>query len=832
MGGFIKGVLVGAVSFVLGLAVLTLVFPVPGQLEDDAGPLGAQVDGAAGEEAVAEGEPEPTEAPEDAGEAAPEAAMEAAPEGLAEAAPDAMTGEDIDAEVGGETDATAEIVAPEDASEGAETSESEVMGAEAEGAAETGAALAVPQPEAPLGADAEAPEAGEGGGESQAQTVENAEVSDAGGAADVTEDADEAAPSTERAETAMVEALEEVMASEDAASVTEAPGQDSPAARSALEVEAGDELAAVGAGEHAAVAAELPDPPEMPAQVDVTEPPVELAPALPEVAEGETPPEGENMAVGATGEEESDPLIAPELAEEDRGVAQVAELEGEAVESLDAAVTEALPVEPDAAEVDAGVAPVAEAEEGAVESLDGAVTETLPVEMEAAGSDAGVAPVAESEGHAVESLDGAVTGALPVEIEAPEADASDTGDAPVVEALPVETGAAEGDAADTEVAEPQDAAVIEALPSGADAVEQDTVGAAETVVAGSAAGDEPQAAGEGAPVQALPDEAVQPLEPSLDPTVEPPVESALETPPMPQVRRMPGGSADVAVRRGLSGGTAGGSVAGSAGAEAPTAGVRIGRLPSIGRSTESDLADAADAQATEAADAITPSETTDLPAYQRYAAEVSLAPGANALGVVLIEDPMAEAALTALPLPVTLAMDPADPDGPRRAAAYRAAGHEIALLAQGIPEGATPADIEVTLQVWMRDFPQVVALIDVAEGGIASRRLIARDLALMLAPEGYGVIALRSNLDAFGQAAQAAGLATASVYRRVDGAGQSAIRIRRMIDRAGFEAQRSAGILIVGSAGNPDTLEALRNFAQASARGVVVTPASAVLAVQ
>ncbi len=771
MGGFIKGVLVGAVSFVLGLAVLTLVFPVPGQLEDDAGPLGAQVDGAAGDEAVAEAEPVPAEAPEDAGEAAPEADMEAAPEGLDEAAPDVMTGEDIDAEAGGETDATAEIAEPEDASEGAETSGSGITGAETEGAAETGAALVEPQPEAPLGADPEAEDVGEGDGESQAQIIENAEIPDTEAAADVTGIADDAAPSAERAETAMVEALEEVMAGEDAASVTETAAQDSTASRGALEVEAGDEQPAVGAGEHAAVAAELPDPPEMPTQVDVAEPPVEMAPELPVV------PEGENTAVETTGEGESDPLIAPELAEAETGVAPVTDPEEEAVENVDAAVTEALPVGTDAAEADAEDAAVAEPEEAAVESLDGAVTEALPVEMEPAEADTGVAAVAEPQGEVVESLDEPVTDALPVE---------------------------------------------------PDAVEQDTVGTAETVVVGSAAGDETPAAGEGVPVQASPEEAAQLLEPSLDPTVERPVESALETPPMPQVRRMPGGSADVAVRRGLSGGT----VAGPAGAEVPTAGVRIGRLPSIGRSTESDLADAADAQTTEVADDITLSETSDLPAYQRYAAEVSLAPGANALGVVLIEEPMAEAALTALPLPLTLAMDPADPDGPRRAAAYRAAGHEIALLAQGIPEGATPADIEVTLQVWMRDFPQVVALIDVAEGGIASRRLIARDLALMLAPEGYGVIALRSNLDAFGQAAQAAGLATASVYRRVDGAGQSAIRIRRMIDRAGFEAQRSAGILIVGSAANPDTLEALRNFAQASARGVVVTPASAVLAVQ
>ena len=290
---------------------------------------------------------------------------------------------------------------------------------------------------------------------------------------------------------------------------------------------------------------------------------------------------------------------------------------------------------------------------------------------------------------------------------------------------------------------------------------------------------------------------------------------------------MPGGAPNVAVRRGGA----------SQDASSAASGVRIGRLPSIGAAPNAgedsapvqdalvgdpDAPDAPDAQASDA----------ELPAYRRHAAPVQIAQDASTIGVVLIESAGAEAALRDFPLRVTLALDPFDADGPRRAAAYRAAGYEIALLALGIPELATPSDIAVTLQVWMREYPQVVALMDVPFDGISTRRAVARDLAQMLALDGYGVIALRGTLDAFRQAAQDAGLASASVYRMLDDGRQSAGTIRRLIDRAGFEAQRSDGVLIVGSAANGDTLAALEGFVRTDNRGIALVPASVVLAVE
>jgi uncharacterized protein len=83
-------------------------------------------------------------------------------------------------------------------------------------------------------------------------------------------------------------------------------------------------------------------------------------------------------------------------------------------------------------------------------------------------------------------------------------------------------------------------------------------------------------------------------------------------------------------------------------------------------------------------------DATGAPAWQRYAAAFPAPEGRALYAVILIDAPAdasAEAALLALPAPVTVALDPADPDAPRRATAYRSAGHEVAILASEGEDG-------------------------------------------------------------------------------------------------------------------------------------------------
>ena len=90
------------------------------------------------------------------------------------------------------------------------------------------------------------------------------------------------------------------------------------------------------------------------------------------------------------------------------------------------------------------------------------------------------------------------------------------------------------------------------------------------------------------------------------------------------------------------------------------------------------------------------------------------------------------------------------------------------------------------------------------------------------------MISRRRGLDAFLQAAHEAGLPATGLYRTIDDSGQSETTMRRLIDRAAFEAGRSDGILIAGSAANPETMAVLRSWAAATGE-VVLAPAPAVL---
>lgn len=282
---------------------------------------------------------------------------------------------------------------------------------------------------------------------------------------------------------------------------------------------------------------------------------------------------------------------------------------------------------------------------------------------------------------------------------------------------------------------------------------------------------------------------------------------------MPTVGTLPSGASGVAVRRGT------GEAAQMPGG--PVDGVTTGRLPSITRAP-------AEAEAPAPAAVVEPD--ADQPALVRYAAVPALAAGETALGVILEDSPEAETAILAFPVPVTILMNPYGEDAPRRAAAYRAAGHEIALRAESLPPRAQPSDITVILDAWVRDFPEAVAIVDVPINGIGSNAALSRELVRALATQGYGIVTRRNGLDAFLQAGRAAGLSALPVYRVLDDEGQSEPVIRRLIDRAAFEAERQPGVLILGRAGNRPTMLELADFVQGQGRGgVALVPASTVL---
>jgi len=276
----------------------------------------------------------------------------------------------------------------------------------------------------------------------------------------------------------------------------------------------------------------------------------------------------------------------------------------------------------------------------------------------------------------------------------------------------------------------------------------------------------------------------------------------------------------------------------SPGLDRAVEGVTVGRLPSIGRAPATEERATEEPAPREPADAAagtapqTASGLPPLPARERNAAAYDPAPG-PLFAVILLDapaDPGAEAAIVGLPMPVAVALDPHDPDAPRRARAYRAAGHEVLIVLTGLPMGATASDLEVTFDAWFRALPEAVALMESPEGGFQGNRGMAQAIMPFLNADGYGLITFERGLNPVQQSAASAGVASTSVFRVIDGDDENQFVIRRYLDRATFRAQQEGRVVVVGRAANPETIDGLIGWRMEGRAGqVAIVPVSATL---
>ncbi len=252
-------------------------------------------------------------------------------------------------------------------------------------------------------------------------------------------------------------------------------------------------------------------------------------------------------------------------------------------------------------------------------------------------------------------------------------------------------------------------------------------------------------------------------------------------------------------------------------------GVTVGRLPRIG----DPPADQDEAAAAE--------DAADLPPIERYASAFSNPEGKPTFAIILVDlgDPALDrAALAALPFPVTFALDPTRPDVADLAAPYLAAGHEVVMLATGIPEGATAADLEVTFGAHAAALPQAVAVLDLPEGGFQNDRPLATQVIPVIKGQGRGLLTFDTGLNPADQVASREELPAATVFRRLDSEDESAMTIRRYLDRAAFKAAQEGRVAVVGQA-RQETIAALLEWSiEGRAAAVALAPVTAVMAVR
>ena len=261
-------------------------------------------------------------------------------------------------------------------------------------------------------------------------------------------------------------------------------------------------------------------------------------------------------------------------------------------------------------------------------------------------------------------------------------------------------------------------------------------------------------------------------------------------------------------------------------------GTVVGRLPSI-QADDERVAMAAPETTPDLPEAgFTPSA---LPApngprpIEAFAAPFSAQEGQSYYAIILIDTGtkaggLDQATIKTLNLPITIAIDPTRPNAAEDAAAYRAAGYEIAILASPLPQGATGQDVEITLEAWRQVLPEAVAVVEAPAPVFQSNRALSQAMTKALAREGLGLVTQNGGLNAAEQLAKSGNIPSARVWRVLDTGREKAPMIDRMLDRAAFEAEKSGAVVVMLSTW-PESVAGLLHWQPEA--GVMLAPFSA-----
>ena len=261
-------------------------------------------------------------------------------------------------------------------------------------------------------------------------------------------------------------------------------------------------------------------------------------------------------------------------------------------------------------------------------------------------------------------------------------------------------------------------------------------------------------------------------------------------------------------------------------------GVTTDRLPRIGDAAPQGAAPEASADTAPGAGADGVEDPGPGTPLSRFARDFSNPQGKPLFALVLIDDGSAPAdrdSLAALPFPVTFALDPLWPDSAEASRIYRAAGQEVAMLATGVPEGATAGDVAQAFQAMDRALPEAVVVLDRPEGGWQETAEVARSVVPVVAEQGRGLLTYDRGLNPAAQVARREGVPAAVIFRVLDGEGESIPKMRNYLDRAAFKAAQEGQVVVIGRT-RPETVAAILEWTMAGrAAMVALAPVTAVL---
>jgi polysaccharide deacetylase 2 family uncharacterized protein YibQ len=146
-----------------------------------------------------------------------------------------------------------------------------------------------------------------------------------------------------------------------------------------------------------------------------------------------------------------------------------------------------------------------------------------------------------------------------------------------------------------------------------------------------------------------------------------------------------------------------------------------------------------------------------------------------------------------------------------------------------LPEGATPSDVEITLEAMFSTLGETVLLLDAGNGGLQNDWTVTAQTMAALGADGRGLVTVSKGLNMALRAAEQAEVPAGLIFRDLDGDGQDVRVIRRFLDQAAFRARQETGVMLLGRM-RPDTISALVLWGTANRAGqVALAPMSAIL---
>ncbi|MEC3862180.1 divergent polysaccharide deacetylase family protein [Mesobacterium sp. TK19101] len=226
-----------------------------------------------------------------------------------------------------------------------------------------------------------------------------------------------------------------------------------------------------------------------------------------------------------------------------------------------------------------------------------------------------------------------------------------------------------------------------------------------------------------------------------------------------------------------------------------------------------------------------PQADDDLPPLRRFAIPVNVDPEQPRMAIVLIHDgigPMTPDALSAFPLPLTIAVDTALPNATALAEEYRSLGFEVMALVD-VPGTTQPFDAQAAVQGALAQVPAAIAVMEGVGDGLQGSRALSGRVAQLMLQTGHGLVMLPNGLNTAQSLARREGVPSVTVFRDFDGDGQTPRVMRRFLDQAAFRARQVGAVVMLGRM-RPDTVSSLLLWGlQDRATALELVPVSNVL---